>query len=203
MKKLLLIIVVLMTFSFSADTYKLSTEDREMILKHLSETKEHLTETLNGLTSTQLNFKPSETSWSIAECVEHLALTEKTFIQLVNKSVSDGPKPELKNTLVFQDEQIMPMISDRSQKVSTSEPFIPSGQFGSTDETLDAFLETRNELMFYAQSTEDDLRNRYITDLPFGTVDGVQFIVFIAGHTERHVLQMKEVMGNEAYPKME
>ena len=95
----------------------------------------------------------------------------------------------------------MPMIADRSQKVKTAEPFEPSGQFGSTEETLGALLAIRQELMEYIETTEDDLRNRY-AKLPFGTVDAAQFIVFIAGHMERHVLQMEEVMEDEDFPEM-
>ena len=133
--------------------------------------------------------------------MEHLALTEKMFIESVHKSVADGPNPSLKDSLVFKDGQIMPMVADRSQKVKTSEPFEPSGQYGSTEETLAALLAIRQELMEYVETTEDDLRNRY-AKLPFGTVDAAQLIVFIAGHMERHVLQMEEVMEDEDFPEM-
>ena len=95
----------------------------------------------------------------------------------------------------------MPVITDRSNKVKTSEPFEPSGKFGSHEETLQAFLEKRSELIDYVKTTDDDLRNRYNKDLPFGTVDGVQLIMFTAAHTERHVLQMEEVMAHADFPE--
>lgn len=202
MKKLVLPIAALLLFSFSKDiSSELSEKDREFILKHLTETKEHMIQVLDGLSDEQLNFKPDANSWSIAENVEHLALTEKTFVESIHKSVAEGPKPVLKDSLVFKDEQIMPVVTDRSNKVKTSKPFEPSGQFESLEESLDDYLDTRNALMEYVKSTNDDLRNRY-SNLPFGIVDGVQFIVFTAGHTERHILQMEEVMENEDFPEM-
>jgi len=201
MKKLILPFAALILFSFSADTTKLNEQDREWMLKHLTETRNHMTQVLEGLTNAQLNFKPDENSWSIAECVEHLAVTENGFGGLIQKTVGAGPNPVLKDSLVFKDEDIMANISDRSNKVKTSEAFEPSGQFESFENTLQAFLEKRNAHIEYVKTTEDDLRNRYSEDLPFGPVDGVQLIIFAAGHTERHVFQMEEVMAHTKFPK--
>ena len=201
MKKLILPLVTLMLFSFSADTSQLTDEERQMVNKLLTETRDHMLNVLDGLSDEQLDFKPDENSWSIAEVVEHLAILENTFGDLVHKAVADGPNPALKDSLAFKDEQIMPVVTDRSQKVKTSEPFEPSGKFGSFEATLQAFLDKRSELIDYVKTTDDDLRNRYNNDLPFGAVDGVQFIMFTAAHTERHVLQMEEVMANEDFPE--
>lgn len=201
MKKMILPMLALALFSFSTDTGKLTEEERRMVNQHLAETRDHMLDVLDGLTDEQLNFKPGDGSWSIAEGVEHLAILETTFKDLVHKSVADGPNPALKDSLVFKDDQIMPMVTDRSSKVKTSEAFEPSGKFGSHEETLQAFLEKRGELMDYVKTTEDDLRNRFNSDFPFGTVDALQLIVFTAAHTERHVLQMEEVMAHADFPK--
>lgn len=203
MKKLLFPLIALIALGFTSKPEKLSDADRTMLLTQLTQTRNHLIKTLEGLTSAQLHFKASENSWSIIECVEHLALTEEMFLKTVHKSVAEGPKPELRDSLVFTDDQIMPMIVDRSNKVKTAQPFEPSGKFGSPDETVEALLNTRTELMEYVMNTDDDLRNCFNSDLPFGTVDGVQLIVFIAGHAERHILQMEEVMKDENYPKIQ
>jgi len=202
MKKLLFPLAIVLFFGFTKNPgTQLDPKDKEWIMKHLTESREHMKQVLDGLSDEQLDYNPDPTSWSIAENVEHLALTEKMFIEMLHKSIADGPKPELKDSLVFKDDLIMPMIADRSQKVKTAEPFEPSGQFGSTEETLAALLAIRQELMEYVENTDDDLRNRYAS-LPFGNVDSAQLIVFIAGHMERHVLQMEEVMEDEDFPQM-
>ncbi len=38
-------------------------------------------------------------------------------------------------------------------------------------------------------------------DGPVGNMDGYQFILFIAAHSERHVKQIKEVEADPSFPK--
>lgn len=193
--------IALLLFSFSTDTFKLTDDERKMAIKHLTETRDHMSKVLDGLTEEQLNFKPEEEAWSIAECAEHLAISENAFGGLIQKTVAAGPNPALKDSLKFKDDQLMGMIVDRSNRVKTSEPFEPSGKFGSHEATVKAFIDKRNEHIAYIGSTEDDLRNRFNSDLPFGTIDGLQLIIFTAGHTERHVKQMEEIMANKLFPQ--
>ncbi|UII78024.1 DinB family protein [Flagellimonas sp. CMM7] len=201
MKKLILPMVALLLFSFSTDTFKLTDDERKMAIEHLTQTRDHMTKVLNGLTEEQLNFMPEEEAWTIAECVEHIAISENAFGGLIQKTVAAGPNPALKDSLKFKDDQLMGVIVDRSNRVKTSEPFEPSGKFGSHEATVKAFMDKRSEHINYVKTTEDDLRNRYCNDLPFGTVDGLQVVIFMAGHTERHVKQMEEIMANKLFPK--
>jgi hypothetical protein len=60
-------------------------------------------------------------------------------------------------------------------------------------------LTKRGEHIAYLKTTTDDHRNHY-GKLQFGTIDGLQILLFISGHTERHVAQMEEVMANENFP---
>ncbi len=200
MKKFIVPIVLLLLFSFTTNSVKLTDDDRKMAIKHLTQTRDHMTDALEGLTDEQLNFKSDENAWSIAECVEHLAISENAFGGLVQKTVATGANPAMKDSVKLKDDQLMGLITDRTNKVKTSETFEPSGGFGSHEATLEAFMEKRKEHIEYVKTTEDDLRNRYNSDLPFGTIDGVQLIVFMAGHTERHVLQMEEIMEHEDFP---
>ncbi|PRX56671.1 DinB family protein [Flagellimonas meridianipacifica] len=201
MKKIILPVLVLTFFSFSKDTTKLTEAERTMVIELLEETRDHMKSVINGLTEEQLNFKAEESSWSIAECVEHLAISENAFGGFIQKTVASGANPALRDSLKFKDEQLMGIITDRSNRVKTTEAFEPSGKFGSFEETVKAFMEKRKEHIEYVRTTNDDLRNRYNSDLPFGTVDGLQVIIFAAGHTERHVLQMEEVMAHKSFPK--
>ena len=201
MKKLVLPIIALFLFSFSADTNKLTDNERATLIKHLEETRDHMMSVLDGLSEEQLNFKPTENSWSIAECAEHLAISENAFEGFIKKAVAAGPNPALKDSVKLKDNELFGIITDRSSKVKTAEPFEPSGKFGSHEETVNAFLEKRAKHIEYVKTTEDDLRNRFSNDLPFGTVDGYQIVIFISGHTKRHVLQMEEVMNSREFPE--
>ena len=200
MKKLIIPIVALLLFSFTADTNKLSDDDRKMVVDHLKKTRDHMSKILKGLSDEQLNFQPEEGAWSIADCLEHITISENAFGGLIQKTVAAGPNPSLKDSVKLDDQALLGIILDRSNKVKTSEPFEPSGKFGSAEETLKTFMGKRAEHISYVESTEDDLRSLYNSDLPFGTIDGVQLILFMSGHTERHVNQMEEVMAHKLFP---
>ena len=201
MKKLVLPILVLTLFSFSKDTSKLTDAERAMVITHLEETRDHLQKVISGLSKEQLNFRAEEDSWTIAECVEHLAIAENAFGSFIEKALATPPNPAMRDSLKMKDEDLMGLITDRSKTFKTAEPFEPTGKFGSFEESVNVFLTKRKEHIEFVRTTQEDLRNRFNNDLPFGLVDGVQVLIFAAGHSERHVLQMEEVMAHKLFPK--
>ncbi len=155
---------------------------------------------VEGLSDEQLNYKPSEEAWSIAECVEHLAISENAIFEAVSGAIQVTADASRRTEVAMTDEELLGMITNRSNKIKTSEAFEPSGKFGSYEETLDAFLNKRAENIQYVQTTEDDLRNHY-SQFPFGTLDAYQVILFMSGHSERHTQQMEEVMADPGFPQ--
>ncbi|MBT8186553.1 MAG: DinB family protein [Croceitalea sp.] len=202
MKKLMFPLVVVFLMSFLPNT-GLTEAERAKAVDHLNKTKDHMMEVLDGLTEDQLDFKPSADSWSIAECVEHLAISENTFGSIVQATVAAPANPAMRDSVKLNDDQLYGLIVNRDQKVKTSEAFEPSGKFGSFKETLTAFLDKRKEHVEYVKTTTHDLRSHFNSNLPFGTVDAYQLLIFAAGHTERHVLQMEEIMEHEDFPESE
>jgi len=89
---------------------------------------------------------------------------------------------------------------NQPNKIKTQKPFEPTGKFGSHEATLETFEAKRSANIEFVKNTEDDLRNR-VQQLPFGTVDAYQIILFMAAHTERHVRQIEEIINNENFPK--
>jgi hypothetical protein len=108
--------------------------------------------------------------------------------------------PSKRSEVKMTDEAIVGMISDRTNKVKTQDPFEPKNSFGSYAETVKAFKAKRDENIAYVKNTSDDLRNHY-NEFPFGLVDTYQTILFMSGHTKRHTLQIEEVMANANFPK--
>lgn len=200
MKKISLPIVLLTLVGFGVITAGLTDKDREMTVAELNKTQERFMNVVGGLSDAQLNFKPSPEAWSVAECVEHLAISEGMIGGMLQGALKTPADPSMRDSVQMTDEKLLGMISSRVQKVKTGEAFEPSGKFGSHVETVNAFLDKRGEHIEYVENTKDDLRNHY-GKLPFGTIDGVQILLFMSGHTERHVAQMEEVMAHKDYPK--
>lgn len=200
MKKLSAAFIALFLLSFGLVVEKLTDEERQKAVTKLTETHEYMMNTLDGLSEDQLNYKSSPESWSIAECVEHLTISENAFSEMLKSTLEAAPDESMRANVAMTDDEIYAMISSREKKVKTSEPFEPSGKFGSYEETLAALTAKRTEHIEFLKTTEDDFRNHF-KEMPFGTVDAYQMVLFMAGHTERHVKQMVEVQEDENFPE--
>ncbi len=192
--------ILLLFIGSQAWSQSLSEQETDLANYELNESSLHMQKVLDGLTPKQLNFKPSPEAWSIAECAEHLAIAETNLFGLLQKSLETPADPSKRSEVKMTDAEVVPMITDRSTKVKTPKPFEPSGKFGSHEDTVKEFLKKRAATMRFVYENEADLRNHYMV-MPFGTLDAYQGLLFIAGHTERHVLQMEEVKANANFPK--
>ncbi len=201
MKKTLTLITCLALVLISSNIFaqKLTKDERNKALDHLKSTQDELMKTVAGLSEEQLNFNPSEEGWSIAQCVEHLAISETSLFGIVQMTLQNDPDPSLRDSVAMSDDQVLAMITSREQKVKTQPDFEPTGKFESYEGSLKEFSAKRESNIAYVKSTKDDLRNRYF-DFPFGKVDSYQVILFMSGHTTRHTDQIKEVMTSPEYP---
>jgi len=201
MKKIILPLVLVFT-GLSSLTAQLTDTERKTVIAELTKSQSALMASIEGLNQVQLNYKSSPDSWSIAECVEHLAISETNFSLMLQGAVKTPADAAKRSEVTMTDKKLLDFITDRSTKVKTPEPFEPSGKFGSHDETLNAFMSKRNEHLDYVESTKDDLRNHY-GKLPFATIDGAQVLLFMSGHTERHTKQIQDVKVNENFPRVQ
>ena len=201
MKKHLNLITCLAFVLISTTVFaqKMSKDERSKALDHLKSTQDELLKTVAGLSEEQLNFYPYEEGWSIAQCVEHIAISEGSMFGIVQMTLKDVPDPSLKDSVAMSDDQVLALITSRTQKIKTQEPFEPTGKFGSYQGSLDEFKAKRESNMAYVKTSKDNLRSRYF-DFPFGKVDTYQVILFMSGHTQRHTDQIKEVMTSPEYP---
>jgi len=201
MHKLLALVSVLLLLSFTTATDPLSKKEKKFAIDYFKQTRKDVEDAVKNLSDAQLNWKPADSVWSVAECIEHIALSEKNLFDYGQSSLKEAANPDKRKELKYTTEQdVIKMITDRSFRVKTREGFIPTNQFGSAQKSLEAFVERRNGLIDYVKRTDDDLRNHFVA-LPFGTLDTYQFLIFLAAHTKRHTLQIEEVKANPGFPK--
>jgi len=198
MKKITLSLLC-MFIGFTAVNAQLSDTEREATVAELMKTHDALLASVAGLSDAQLNYKSSPESWSIAECVEHIAIAETNIFGMATGALETPADASKRVDVVITDAKLMAGITDRSGKFKTSEAFEPSGKFGSYDETLKAFVAKRTENLEFAKTTDADLRNHYAQS-PMGTIDAIQVIWFMSGHTNRHTQQIEEVKASEGFP---
>ena len=191
---------LLFIVSYSVNESPLTEKERKYLVDYLVKTKDRLLKDVKGLTSSQLNFKPDSSRWSVAECLEHIAITENTNMDRVMEVLKTEANAANRSKITVTDEQVLKRYTDRSNKRKTGESLEPKSRFGSYEATLKAFLEKRNANIEFVRNTQDDLRNR-ITTYSYGTVDLYQCLLASVAHSERHTIQLEEVMADPNFPK--
>jgi uncharacterized damage-inducible protein DinB len=173
--------------------------EKERALQYLERTKQGVLDATKGLSDAQWNFKAGTDRWSIAQCVEHIAAAEDFIRGMVVEKVMVAPAVpgrDLKKT----DDAVVAMIPDRSKKAQAPEPLVPTNRFGSPDGSLKHFIESRTQTEDFLKTTPG-LRDHAV-DSPLGAkLDGYEFVLFIAAHSERHTKQILEVKAAPNYPK--
>lgn len=212
MKKLLLLGAAFIAFSFTQREVAPNTtkplagiasvqHDKAFLLDYYRKTENQLKAHLDGLTSAQLQYKPSANEWSISQCVEHIIKTEKMLFDMAKETLANPANPERKAEVTITDQQLIDGITDRSHKAEAPAALIGEGTYQDVKAAMADFRAQRKVIRSYLKGVSvDDLRN-HIADSPFGPVDAYHSMLFIAGHTARHTLQIAEVKANAAFPK--
>lgn len=200
MKKLITMIAILGLVAFQADP-TISRKERKTAAGFLRESEKNVMKALGNLSEEQLKFKPGPDKWSVQDCMMHIAASEKMLWGMVEQSIKAAANPEKRSEVKWTDEQVMKNIEDRSTKVKTFPPLEPPNTgYRNIDEAVASFRENRGKLIDYVKSTQEDLRN-HVSALPVGSFDAYQMILFIGAHSNRHVMQMREVMNDPAFPR--
>ena len=199
-KRALVFVVALACTVGAAQAQSLSAADREKAMKYLESTKQGVADATKGLSAAQWNFKPAPDKWSIAEVTEHIAAAEDYLRGMVVEKVMVGPARPAGENVTEIDEMILKMVPDRSHPAQAPDPLKPTNRFGSPEASLKHFMETRATTEDFLSKTPD-LREHAI-DSPFGKkLDGYEWVLFIAGHSDRHTKQILEVKSNPNFPK--
>lgn len=175
--------------------------DRKALLDHLNESASAFSDSIKGLTPEQWNFKPAPDAWSIAECAEHIVVTEGFLREMVaNKVLTSAPTPERVAERKALDGKVLKMITDRSFKAKAPEPLQPTGQFSTPEAALQKYTETREKTISLAKS-RDDLREYAAPHPVFKELDAHQWLLYTSGHSLRHTAQIQEVKAAPGFPK--
>ncbi len=200
-KSLAGVIIALCLFVGVAKTQaqEVTKEEKERALQYLESTKKGVLEATKGLSEAQWNFKPGPDRWSVAQVMEHIAAAEDLLRTLITDTVMKGPAGEPGRNVKKADEGVITMVPDRSHKMQAPEPLQPTNRFGSPAGSIKHFTESRAATEALLNNTAD-LRD-HVSDSPLGKLDGYEFILFIAAHSERHTKQINEVKADANFPK--
>lgn len=159
------------------------------------------------LTASQLNWKPSEKNWSIAQCLDHIIVSNETYFPQLETIISG----RWRNSL-WQNMPIIPKLwgkmliktvsAGTERKVNTFKIFQPASsgipvsiikEFASHNHTLKEFIEKSH----YANLDKIVISSPVSGFITFSLHDA---FIILTSHEERHFNQAKRVKELTGFP---
>ena len=159
-------------------------------LKRLDSIHEKLLSTVTPLDPKTFSKRPSESEWSVAEIVEHLALVEARVIKELQSAMEREPRR------VGLMRRLVPtsIVSSRVLRVKSPKAVTPRAELDKDSAIQSLELARRNLKAFCDQHDVDRFRNLVFKHPFLGEIDGVATIAFIGYHEQRHYKQIREVL---------
>ena len=176
----------------------MTDSEREFATRQLLEGRDALLRATAGLTDAQLRFKPQPDSWSIADCVEHLAAAEDLLFDLVAKG---SPNPNGVPLDPAKDGRMVAAIVDRSRKFSAPPAVRPHAHFASSAVAVQHFRDGRERALAYTRRCTEDLRRLFTPHPVLGEIDCYRCLLLLALHPARHAAQIDEIKQHPQFPK--
>ena len=174
----------------------MTDRDRERLIAHLQMTTSWLPDEVSHLSQAQLDYRPAPGKWTIAEVVQHLVLAEPGYWKLVQNGMHQPHAPGFKSR--GTDADVLWYGIDRTRHQVTSSDQDARGQTIQISEALAHYAQLRDTMLQYARTTNDDLRGH---DVREWNVDAYQWFLEISTHSQRHILQIREIKADPGFPK--
>lgn len=160
------------------------------------------------LTAAQLNWKPSADEWSIAQCLEHLAVATKGFDKYFNEVLSRAGSKPVTNPPAYKPTMMGGWLArhvapESPKKLRAPRIFRPESA-SSIQGSLQMFLdEQRKFIDFVRQSTGLDYNKTRIRSpvTPLVRYSLADAFVITVLHAQRHLAQARRVRESQRFPR--
>ncbi len=179
----------------------------ENLIARIDEVTRKTAEEFSPLTAAQLNWKPSEKSWSIAQCLDHIIVSNETYFAQLETVINNRWQNSFYQNIPllpkFWGSMIMKGVSpDSKRKSKTFKVFYPASsgipvtivkELASHNQTLKGFME---------KSSHANL-GRIVFTSPASKLITLRLkdvFKILTNHEERHLLQAKRVKETAGFP---
>jgi hypothetical protein len=169
----------------------IAAADRAALLDILTASANRFRAATRGLTDAQWNHRPAPDKWSPAELAEHIALSEEVMPRLARKALNEPAIPRDEAQVRELDAEIIDSMKDDAWHGNSTESIKPKHNFSSGPAAAAIFMERRAQTMNYVRDTEDPLREHTFPHPAYGPLDGFQWLLMLAHHSDRHVRQIE------------
>ena len=199
------VLVVCAALTAHAADLKLTPSELEQGHLYLQQTRAYVVGATKGLSEAQWKFKPAPDRWSIAEIVEHVVVTQEFVLGPIREQLAKAPVASADRDYKQVDGIVVNQLPDRLAKFPAPELLQPTGRW-SPAVASDRLLTNYARLTEFLESP--DLRQHMLAAPPlkaiskgaFDSMDGYQWVLTAAAHTERHTKQILEVKADANFP---
>jgi len=173
----------------------------------LRKTADDVKGAFDALTVEQLNWKPAEKTWSVAQCLDHLIVTHSLYFPLFEKLANGTAAPTFW-------ERVSPLshffgrFLIKSLDPANMKPMKTTAKAQPSSSDIDAgivdrFVEHQRQLIAALQRLPDDIDTSLIITSPlmgFVTYSLDDCLTFVPMHCWRHFNQAKRVSEIQGFP---
>ena len=168
------------------------SEERQYLVDRLRESRDRLSDSVANVSEELCRIRPSENSWSVLDCVEHIVIAEKAWhVRLQGRQPVNEPIDRAKDDFVNR-------VAEPGEKRSAPERAQPKGKYTTLAEAIREFRTERDQTIDFAERTDQDFR-QFSVEHALGVFDIHQFLLLAAAHAERHAKQVEEIKASTAY----
>lgn len=160
------------------------------------------------LSAEQLNWKPSADQWSVAQCFDHLIVTNSGYFPLIQEISAGRYRPSLKERLpllprFFGSVVLSAVQPEAKRKFKATANFQPASSVIGGD-IISKFKAHQEDVVKHMRMTESlDLRKVIITSpvasfMTYSLLDAYKVLV---AHERRHMAQAKRVTQSPGFPR--
>lgn len=169
----------------------MSANRHEQLAHEITATTDGFLRSLEGIPGDRWLYTSSPEVWSVGQTAEHTAGVFRNIQRLMAKKLLDTPFPAGSRS-PMGDEVIVRLMANRDKRYSAPEFTLPTGKWAGATPLIADFVESRRLLLEWLAARTEDLRGYGVPHPLIGPMDGVQWLLFAAAHTERHTRQIVE-----------
>jgi hypothetical protein len=167
--------------------------ERQHLVAHMQMTASWLEDEVSAVSAAQAAFRPSATSWTILEVLDHLVVVGPIYWKaLLSAKPVDG------RAGMMNDIDVLWYGIDRTFRETALKTEEPSRTLRNVSSGLSAYRTQHATLVEYVRTTKDDLRGRFVERQ---NCDAYQWALLISTHEQRHIQQIREIKAHPKYPK--
>ena len=176
------------------------------VIEELETVDREIREHFGSLSATQLNWRPAEDSWSVAQCIEHLILTNQMFFRELDSMIENGRKNSFWEnwsplTGLFTRLYFWYIRNDRTKVKAPVKKIVPASEV--SPDVVARFSEVQTEFIEKLRKVGDEKARKSVLSSPFLKLVTYKFcdgILILGEHERRHMRQALRVMNTEGFP---